>query len=69
MDEDPPWPEVLSFPTVTKEIVDLCRFGLTINGTPIRKTTEVLASSQILAANFLKGKRCTGDHDHLTLEG
>ena len=26
MDEEPPWPEVLAFPTVTKDIVDLCCF-------------------------------------------
>ena len=68
MDEEPPWPEVLKDPNVVRKVVDQRRFGMRSGGMLVKKPSEVLASSKILITHF-KGKRCTGDHDHATLEG
>ena len=68
LDEEPPWPQVLQHPNVSKEVIDQCRFGMQIDGSMVKKPTEVLAASPVLLRHF-KGKRCTGDHEHALLDG
>ena len=66
MDAEPPWPEVLADPRVSRRTVDQCAFGQMVNGLPAKKPTDCLASHPLLLKEF-EGKRCQGCPEHANL--
>ena len=63
LDLEPPWPDVLATPGVTRQLWDRCRTGLVFRDKPCRKTSEMVGSCPQIVAPF-HGLRCNCTVQH-----
>ena len=63
-----PWNSVSDHPRTERLVVDQCMLGQTDGRLPVKKPTELAASSQLLLKPFL-GYRCDGKHQHASKWG
>ncbi|MAD34454.1 MAG: hypothetical protein CMJ88_11970, partial [Planctomycetes bacterium] len=63
LDKEFPWPDVIAYPGVTKQLWDRCRTGLVFHNKPCRKTSAMLGSCPEIVAPF-KNMRCNCKVQH-----
>ena len=63
-----PWPAIRRHPKCLRVVFDQCQVGQSVEGMPVKKPTELVATDETLLRRFC-GKICRNEHQHIQLLG